>query len=169
MKKCMNCGYEGQDEALFCVKCGVPFQAQEAQQEAPAPQPAEEPKQQAASEAPQYRMPPQYMPPVQQCKEEPISLGKWLLYHLIPYAGLVVPILGNLVYIVVLFIWAFNGTDEAKNNTTFRNWARAQLIFQGVSLVLGIILVAFIMFVLFSGFGAIGGELWDELDYYFSY
>lgn len=59
-------------------------------------------------------------------KEPTIPFGNWLITLLLP----LIPMVGPLVYIVMLFVWAF-GKAGSK---TKRNWSRAQLIMLIVSL-----------------------------------
>ena len=71
-------------------------------------------------------------------KKEPVSIGGWIGRSLIP----MIPLVGGLVYLVMLFIWS----GDVRKEDTFRNWAKAQLIITAVVLVLTILLV-----VLFGG------------------
>ena len=64
---------------------------------------------------------------------EPISVGGWIGRMLIPC----IPLVGGLVYLIMLFIWSGDQTKEE----TFRNWAKAQLIVMAIVLVLVIISV----------------------------
>lgn len=58
---------------------------------------------------------------------EEVSLGNWLLTMLL----MIIPI----VNIVMLFVWAFGG-NTAKSKS---NWAKAQLIWMLITIVLSII------------------------------
>jgi hypothetical protein len=69
--------------------------------------------------APQYSAP-QYSAPAY---EEPLSLGSWVITLLLT----VIPF----VNIVMLFVWAFGNSPTSK-----KNWARAQLIFVLIGVVL---------------------------------
>ena len=62
---------------------------------------------------------------------EPISVGGWIGRMLIPC----IPLVGGLVYLIMLFIWSGDQTKE----DTFRNWAKAQLIITAIIIVLAII------------------------------
>ena len=148
MKVCPNCNKVCMDRDAFCTQCGMafPVAAQSAAEEKPveetpvyqaAPVEPQIPTYQAppaepeAPQAPTYQVPPQYAAYTAQNGEEPVSTGKWVLYQLIPLT----PVVGGLVYIVMMFVWAFG----QNNNTTFRNWARSQLILAGIGLVIGIL------------------------------
>ncbi len=75
--------------------------------------------------------------------EDPVSFGNWLLTLLFPVLVLLLPIplslIGIIIYIVLLFLWAF----DKKTSVNKKNWARAQLI---VSLVMIIFFVGSIIF-----------------------
>ena len=72
-------------------------------------------------------------------KEKPISFLNWLG----TYGLLLIPFVGWLIYLVMLFIWAFgNKTPESK-----KNWSRATLIYTAVSVILAIvILISYLMY-----------------------
>lgn len=135
MKVCTNCQYEANDNEVYCVKCGalLPQAAPEAEQPTPeAAQPTPE-----APQAPQAPHNAPYAYPMPQQPVEEVSTGKWILYHLIPC----IPVVGGLIFIVMLFVWAF-GTDK---NATFRNWAKSQLIFMAASVVISILLIVLLL------------------------
>ena len=52
-------------------------------------------------------------------KEPVIGFGNWMITMLLP----LIPMVGPLIYLVMLFVWAFAGTNRTK-----KNWARATLI-----------------------------------------
>ncbi len=66
-------------------------------------------------------------------KPEPVSIGGFIGRSLIP----LIPFVGGIVYIIMLFIWGGDTTKEE----SFRNWAKAQLIMMAIGIVLSIILV----------------------------
>lgn len=167
MKVCVRCNHECKDDAPFCVKCGKPFDAEEPSvteevlavetavqpEEVPAsaeeaPQakseeiPQEEPHTAAAENIPQeavYQAPPQYAPSEKPEGEVPMSFGKCLLYGLI----LMVPF----VSIIMLCVWGFGHSE----NTTFRNWSKAQLFIQVAAAVLSFIVGVIVALVLITG------------------
>ena len=65
--------------------------------------------------------------------KEPVSVGGWIGRSLIP----LIPVIGSLVYLIMLFIWSGDATKE----DTFRNWAKAQLIVTGIVIVLVVLLI----------------------------
>lgn len=79
--------------------------------------------------------------------KEPISIGGWIGRSLIPC----IPIVGGIVYLIMLFIWSGDKTKEE----TFNNWAKAQLIVMGIVIVLTIILAV-----------AFGSAIADLANYY---
>lgn len=172
MKYCLRCKNECNDDARFCVKCGKPFNPDEPvlrKKKVPVqPEAVAEPVQPVAEKAPQaavpegdpqaeaqgapqvptYQPPPRYIPPQMNNGEEPVSVGKWILYRLIQ----LVPI----AYLIMLFVWAFGNAE----NTTFRNWARAELILYGILVVLCIIII-----VLAVVFAVGAGSMMSDYDY----
>lgn len=99
------------------------------QQEAPTPPPY------GAPVPPPYVYPPPYPVYMAPSQEKPVSVGGWIGRSLIPY----IPIVGWLVYLIMLFIWM---GDESKEET-FRNWAKAQLLV--LLIVVGIVLFLWIL------------------------
>ena len=151
MKGCPYCQAALPDSAQFCANCGkaIPVYAT-----------AAEPQNVNPADAPQtppvYPNPGIYPPPP---TEEPIGLGKWVLYQLIPY----IPFVGSLVYLVMLFIWGF-GSDK---NETFRNWAKSQLILTAIGLVLAILVI--VILVVFATAGATAISTVFEDGAYYGY
>ncbi len=138
MKVCPHCQAQLTDDTVFCTTCG-------AQQSAPAPAPAP-----VATQAPVAPMYPYPAPP-----KQVMTVGGWIGRSLIPY----IPIVGGIVYLVMLFIWMGDETKEE----SFRNWAKAQLI---VTLIAVGIVVAFFLLMLALGvslFSAIA----DSPAYYY--
>ncbi len=77
------------------------------------------------------------VPPIQNVgqapySEAPISFGNWLGTLCLPY----IPIVGSIVYLVMLVVWSVSG----KTNPTKKNWARASLL---VNVVVTILLFMF--------------------------
>lgn len=73
----------------------------------------------------------QYQQPQQQWESTPLSMGEWLLTILIG----MVPCVGLVIYCV----WAFGSSG----NLNRKNYCRAYLIIQAISIVLGAILAMF--------------------------
>lgn len=60
--------------------------------------------------------------------DKPISFGNWVGTMLLPF----IPIVGILIYIVMMFVWAFS-KDTPKSK---KNWARANLIITILCIIL---------------------------------
>lgn len=71
---------------------------------------------------------PVYQPQPMGFPKAPVSVGGWIGRSLIPF----IPLVGGLVYLIMLFIWSGDVTKE----DTFRNWAKAQLIVMAIAIVL---------------------------------
>lgn len=63
--------------------------------------------------------------------EKPISFGNWFGSMILPF----IPIVGSVLYLVMLLYWSFSGKVPASK----KNWARASFIV----LIMSIILVVF--------------------------
>ncbi len=63
-----------------------------------------------------------------------LSVGDWMLRSLI----VLIPFVGWLIYLIMLFVWSGDKTYD----DTFRNWAKAQLIWMAIAV--GIILLILI-------------------------
>lgn len=77
---------------------------------------------------------PYYVQPPQTDMEEPISVGEWVLIHLI----MMVPCVG----LIMMFVWAF-GKNEKKSKS---NYFKAKLIMFGIIFGLYMIFFIFLMF-----------------------
>ena len=66
-------------------------------------------------------------------RQAPVSTGKWVGIQFIKW----IPLVGGIVYLVMLFIWAF-GSDP--KDETFRNWAKAELIMTAILVVIWVIM-----------------------------
>lgn len=65
--------------------------------------------------------------------EKEISFKNWLGTLMLP----LIPIAGSVIYIVMMFVWAFSSSAPKSK----RNWARANLIVTAISFILLIYLV----------------------------
>lgn len=125
---CNNCGRQIQNEtANFCEYCGASFREQAHTAQTVAGQPFNS-RPVVAGPIP-TAMPNMMAGAPEGLKSEgPITFLNWLG----TYALLLVPFVGWLIFIVMLFIWAFSNNTPA----TKKNWARVSLIFVGVLLIL---------------------------------
>ena len=112
---CSKCGTELKDGATFCHNCGAKVEESQA----------------VVQPSPVQTLPTvnNYVP-----EKKHVSLGGWLLRYLIN----LIPCVGSIIFIIMLFVWSF---DESYDDTS-RNWAKAQLIWLAISIVLGIIIFA---------------------------
>ena len=154
MKICSHCGTVMADEYMVCSACGMVLPAAQAQEpeagqttvltpeDIPAQEsyvPPAEPAPQAAPQ-PAY-VPPAYVPPTApavnyapvQIPKIAVSMWGWVGR----YALNLIPLVGGLIYFIMLFVWAF----DSKYDDTSRNWAKAQLLIAAVVAVLSILLV----------------------------
>ena len=125
MKVCTSCNAPNNDINQFCSKCGSTLESAPVQN-TPIPTAQEQVQQ------PYFNVQPQHM-----------SMGGWFGRMCIPF----IPIVGPLVYIIMLFVWAFGDNK----NETFKNWAKATLIFAAIIFALYIVLFAALGSFIFTG------------------
>ena len=154
--KCSKCGAELEEGAVFCGSCGAKVEAEQTveepieavQEEISAPEDAADTQAngEGASTAtyaqqpePERKAAPSVSAVFTQndSEGEPVSLGIWVCRNLIRF----IPFVGGLAYIIMLFVWAF----DKKYNSTSRNWARAELIFKAVGIVIAIVIISMIV------------------------
>ncbi len=139
---CNKCGGELEDGALFCARCGAQVETADTstpETENSAENPAQQPEPAAQTPAePETPRPNPGPEPVFQPKPQgqSVSLGTWICRYAINF----IPCVGSLVFLIMLFVWS---TDK-KYDETSRNWAKANLIFMGISIVISIIVVIFV-------------------------
>jgi len=132
--KCNVCGRHTQnEEANFCDYCGSPFREHmQAFYDIQKERYAQEQNMYSERTAPnvQHNM---------QQESKPVSF----LDFLVSYGLFFIPFAGWLIFIIMLFIWAFsNSTPPSK-----KNWARATLIFVGV---LAVFMILYLMYIITS-------------------
>ena len=131
--RCNNCGRNTQnEEANFCEYCGSSFRESRL-----SPNPAA-PREQNYTEASgnfqevmAMKMSDKVMgQETSQAEniEKPITFLNWLG----TYGILFVPLIGGLIFFVMLFVWAFSGATPASK----KNWARVTLIFIAVAFII---------------------------------
>lgn len=82
-----------------------------------------------------------------------VTTGQWILRYLIN----LIPCVGGIIYLVMLFIWMNDKTYEESSS----NWAKAQLIWIAISI--GIVVLAYLF--IFLVLGVTFNELADEMYY----
>ena len=115
-KTCKNCGNTFEDHMNICPRCGMQYV-----------------ENMGEANQPSYGQPAQpYQQPImgQPMQEQPMTLGQWV------GTILLTTMLGT-VSLILLFVWGFSSNTP----TTKKNYCRAMLIIQGISLVLVIILM----------------------------
>jgi len=148
---CKNCGEQLEDDALICTKCGAATEKSQTTQTQQPPQTTSQPlpppvQQQYQYQQPAYQQPtyqqPQYQQPTYQqpfinqqnyAVDEHVSVGGWIGIFCIN----LIPIVGWLIFIIMLFVWAFGSTPKK----TLKNFAKAMLIIWLIVFVLAIIAV----------------------------
>lgn len=115
---CRNCGSQIADTSVVCPRCGVATAARPAPVYTPPPQPV-------------YSTQVYTQAPAQSYADEHVSVGMWIGIFFINF----IPILGSLIYLVMLFVWAFGNTPKR----SLKNFAKAQLVLMLIALILGII------------------------------
>lgn len=109
---CNSCGRNSSNEsANFCDYCGASFKGMEALRKEPVHS-NDGPKAMEAIEK----------------EDKPISFLNWLGSMLLP----MIPLVGPIVYLVMLLVWSF-GSDA---NPSKKNWARATLLVLVISIVI---------------------------------
>lgn len=150
---CSKCHTDNPNGSAFCIECGAPLQSRvnldkenynltgagNDFQNGPVGNPFE------GNQPPYYNQPVNqvpYQPPYQQTlpnypnlprQDEPVTMGEWLGM----WALNLIPIAGPIIFIVMLFIWAFGDT----NKQSLKTYSRAMLIIYLISIV--IMIVAF--------------------------
>ena len=66
--------------------------------------------------------------------DKPMTFGNWIIIYLIPF----IPMIGTLLFLVLLFTWGFGSKVAA----TKKNWARATLVFILIMIVMLFVLMS---------------------------
>lgn len=132
-KTCKNCGNTFEDHMNICPRCGMQYVENMGEANQPSYGQPAQPYQTGGYPQPQYGQP--YQQPImgQPMQEQPMTLGQWV------GTILLTTMLGT-VSLILLFVWGFSSNTP----TTKKNYCRAMLIIQGISLVLVIILMVLI-------------------------
>ena len=133
--ECKDCGrYTSNENANFCEYCGNSFRSE-----------FENPNKSNLNEnnhnINQYQSRPE--PMNEQERQAPISFKNWILTLLLPF----IPVVGWLVYLVMLFVWAFDSSTPKSK----KNWARASLIMYLIVFVIMIFFISSFIGSVFNG------------------
>ena len=142
MMVCRSCGKNYEDGHSFCRECGaplVPMTDGQTVQDSNGAQ-GRQPKKTVGVESP----------------SQVVSVGEWILVLLMP----LIPCVGWLVWLVMMFVWGF-GSGVKPSKKTF---ARASLIIALVVLVLVILIL-----VIGAAVGVTFSSLMNEAPYQYDY
>ena len=153
---CKNCGEMNDSLSKFCTNCSQPLYDEHEFDYNPPPPP---PPTQIANASgpnqsyyrPPYNQPPNYAGPL---VDEHVSVGNWIGIFCIN----LIPCVGPIIYLVMLFVWAFGSTPKK----SLKNYARAQLLIAAI--LLGIVIIVIIIAVAIAS--ASGGSYRSSRPYY---
>lgn len=130
---CNTCGRHKQnEEANFCEYCGASFRGDNGHDI----EPANNYNSQYGTGNTSIPTPPPMPEAINvNQKEKTVSMLEWLGTYLIMF----IPLVGGIVFFVMLLIWSFSNTIP----TSKKNWARATLIFYVIMIIILIVLLAF--------------------------
>ncbi|MFV0413482.1 MAG: hypothetical protein ACK5L3_09460 [Oscillospiraceae bacterium] len=154
---CTACGAQIPEGAPGCAACGAPVQANSFAPGGPA----------APGGVPYAPAPSYYYPPVGQPANPPYPAygapaqtdTMTILNYLTPYLLGLIPLVGGIVSLVLMFVWAF-GSSYGPNR---KNFARANLIIWLIGIVLSVITIV----VFASYFTYFFSALANEFYYYY--
>ena len=138
---CNKCGAENPDYTSQCTYCGADMTNSGYNQGANYADNSNYNNQysngQGYNQPQPYQQPQyQYQQPMYQ-EDEHVSVGMWIGIWCIN----LIPIAGSIIFLVMLFVWAFGSTPKK----SLKTWARAQLI-----LLLAIVVIWLILFIIFG-------------------
>lgn len=133
---CETCGTKNREENRFCQNCGNRLEQ--------TPQPDEGRPLSHIGFTPPADQP---VPVTQPDPDLPVTLAEWLGVFCLN----LIPVMGPVVFFVMLFVWAFGSTKKP----SLKNFARAVLLF--LAILLGIGLLLLIVYVLASIFSLLPG------------
>lgn len=133
---CEACGTKNREESLFCQSCGHRLEL--------TPQPDEARPLSHIGFTPPTAQP---VPASEPVPDRPVTLAEWLGILCLN----LIPVIGSLVFVVMLFVWAFGSTKKQ----SLKSFARAFLLF--LAILLGIELLFLLIFLLTSIFSLLPG------------
>lgn len=145
---CEKCHTDNPDGTKYCANCGNPL-------ESATPDNAQNNVYQAQNQnqyQPYQQQNVNYQPKAYN-EDEHMTIGGWIGVFCIN----LIPCIGSLVYIIMMFVWAFGSTPKK----SLKTFAQAQLLFSAIALVLGII-----VFVILFAFGVFASNNYSNYSYY---
>lgn len=133
---CPKCNSENPEGVKFCVNCGNQLDNGVSKDN------AYQNYNQNYNQAQPYQQPNYVQPPAASTEDEHMTVGGWIGVFCIN----LIPCVGSLVYIIMMFVWAFGSTPKK----SLKTFARAQLLIMAIVLVLVIILFIIIFAVVSS-------------------
>lgn len=133
---CEACGTKNREESLFCQSCGHRLEL--------TPQPDEA---RPLSHIGFTKPAAQPVPVDEPAPDVPVTLAEWLWIFCLN----LIPIMGTLVFLAMLFVWAFGSTKKQ----SLKSFARAFLLF--LAILLGVGLLFLIVYVFASIFSLLPG------------
>ncbi len=140
---CKNCNTENNDNAIYCALCGAPLSPENGfSPNNPDPYNAPSNQQPYGNQQPifyqsydqTYQQPytPQYVNNYSN-EDEHVSVAGWVGRMCIP----LIPFVGGLIYIIMLFVWAFGSTPKK----SLKTFAKAQLLVMAIALGIAVIIL----------------------------
>lgn len=149
---CSKCGTQNNDSGAFCVECGAqlnPFVNMDQNSYAQNQQQQQPYQQQSFPQQGYQQNMVNYPSGYNYSEDEHVSTLMWIGI----FAINIIPGIGSLVYLILLFVWAFGSTPKK----SLKTFAQAQLI---ISLVVVVLLVLFFLIT-----GVTISELANEYSY----
>lgn len=142
---CPHCNSENPEGVKFCVHCGCKVENSVSNDN--TGKDYNQSYQQPNYNQTQPNQQPVYVQqPASKAKDEHMTVGGWLGVFCIN----LIPFVGTLIYLIMMFVWAFGSTPKK----SLKTFARAQLLIMAIAIVLVIILFIIIFAVVSSNHNA---------------
>lgn len=145
---CPHCNSENPEGVKFCVNCGCQIENSVSTDNTNQDynqnynrnynQSYQQPN---YNQAQPYQQPVYVQQPAAKAEDEHMTVGGWVGVLCLNF----IPFVGSLIYLIMMFVWAFGSTPKK----SLKTFARAQLLIMAIVLVLVIILFI-IIFAVFS-------------------
>lgn len=131
---CSNCNKTFPEGMVFCDNCGNRLTPGNTTGPNTMPSQNPNPTYQSNYSTQSFTPPPYPMSPESTANNQ-VSTGKWIGIFLIN----IIPFVGPLIYLIMLFVWAFGQCKYP----SLKSFSRAMLIFMLIGLIISIIVVLF--------------------------